>query len=63
MLVGTGRMSDSARRWHLSVWVSLIILAGALLSLAPYMTSQLALLIALSGWVLAKRELSRRVEG
>ncbi|KFB77988.1 MAG: hypothetical protein NOF05_14095 [Candidatus Accumulibacter phosphatis] len=56
-------MSDSARRWHLSVWVSLIILAGALLSLAPYMTSQLALLIALSGWVLAKRELSRRVEG
>lgn len=32
-------MSDSARRWRLGVWVSLIVLAGALLSLAPYMTS------------------------
>lgn len=32
-------MSDSARRWRLGVWTSLIVLIGALLSLAPYLTS------------------------
>lgn len=56
-------MSDSARRWRLGVWTSLIVLIGALLSLAPYLTSLLALLIALSGWGLAKRDLSRCAEG
>lgn len=56
-------MSDSARRWRLGIWVSLIVLMGVPLSLAPYMTSLLVLLIALSGWGLAKRDLSRCAEG
>jgi hypothetical protein len=39
VLVGADRVSDSARRWRLGVWTSLIVLIGALLSLAPYLTS------------------------